>query len=76
MGSHRIRKEKWEDIEHHLERSTELLGDTQELIEELMEDYSYSNYAEERRDKLAEMHTDIGQALKALESALDKLHNY
>lgn len=61
MGSHRIRKEKWEDIEHNLERSTELLGNAQELIEELMEDYSYSNYAEERREKLVELHADIGQ---------------
>ena len=50
MGSHRIRQEKWEDIEHNVERSTELLGDVQELIEELMEDYSYTSYAEERRD--------------------------
>ncbi len=73
MGSHRIRQEKWEDIEHNVERSTELLGDVQELIEELMEDYSYSSYAEERRDKLAEMHADIDQALKALERTLNNL---
>lgn len=73
MGSHRIRKEKWEDIQHNVERSTELLGDVQELIEELMEDYSYTAYAEERRDKLAEMHADIDQALKALERTLNNL---
>ena len=75
MG-HSIRKEKWEDIEHNLERSTELLGDVQELIEELIEDYSYSNYAGERREKLAEMHADIEQALKTLESTSAKLHDY
>ena len=76
MGSHHIRKEKWEDIAHQIDRSTELLGDAQELIEELMEDYSYSAQAEERRDKLAQMHADIDQALKALERAFNNLHDY
>lgn len=71
MGSHSLRAKKWEEIRHNLERSTELLNEILDLAEELREDYSYSQMANERLEKLTEISASIEEALKKLEETTE-----
>jgi Zn-dependent oligopeptidase len=75
MSNHQIRQEKWEAIQENLDKSSELLSEVQNLADELREDYSYSNAASERREKLDELHSDVEQALAILEKAQELLNS-